>query len=190
MGDADRRARFESVYERHYGAVWAYLRRRLRSAVDTDDVAAQTWLAVWRRLDALPVENELAWCYGTARRCLANHRRGEERRLRLVRRVEFERTDDAVRSLDPRAQGVHDALARLPTDDAELLRLSAWEQLSVADIALVLDLAPSTVSVRLHRARKRLASRLGPEASGFRPGLQDPEPAGHMSSAAPDDQGH
>ena len=40
-------------------------------------------------------------------------------------------------------------------DEAELLRLWAWEQLGPAQIATVLDLTPNAVSIRLHRARGR-----------------------------------
>ena len=53
--------------------------RRRRPA----DVPRRHPVVVWRRLDAVPDE-PLPWCYGAARRCLANHRRGDARRLRLV----------------------------------------------------------------------------------------------------------
>ena len=47
-------------------------------------------------------------------------------------------------------------MARLRPDEAELLRLWAWEQLGPAEIAAVLDLTPNAVSIRLHRARGKL----------------------------------
>jgi RNA polymerase sigma-70 factor (ECF subfamily) len=52
------------------------------------------------------------------------------------------------------------ALARLRPDDAEVLRLWAWEDLAPSDIATVLDVTPNAVSIRLHRARQRLAEEL------------------------------
>jgi RNA polymerase sigma-70 factor (ECF subfamily) len=51
---------------------------------------------------------------------------------------------------------VAEAMARLRPDEAELLRLWAWEQLGPAEIAAVLDLTPNAVSIRLHRAREKL----------------------------------
>jgi RNA polymerase sigma-70 factor (ECF subfamily) len=171
-----RRARFEAMYSQHYGAVWAYARRRVASAADADDVAAQTWVSVWLRLDDVPDGNELAWCYGTARRCVANHRRGEGRRLRLQHVVAHERRDEARRdsSPDPRTDQLRAALELLHDDDRELLRLVAWEQLTHAEISVALGVTSNTVSVRLHRAKRRLARA-----------LQDLDSAGHMSGTAP-----
>jgi RNA polymerase sigma-70 factor (ECF subfamily) len=168
------RARFEAVYHERYGAVWAYVRRRVGSAADTDDVTAQTWLAVWRRVEDLPDDNELAWCYGTARRCLANHRRGDGRRLRLARLIASERQIDAIRDPDPRADRLYQALDLLREDDRELLRLVAWESLSHAEIAVVLGITTANVSVRLHRAKQRLTKA-----------LKDLDQSGHTAGTAP-----
>jgi RNA polymerase sigma-70 factor (ECF subfamily) len=51
---------------------------------------------------------------------------------------------------------VLDAMASLGETDAEVLRLVAWEHLTVVEIADVLDLAPNAVTQRLYRARKNL----------------------------------
>ncbi len=50
-----------------------------------------------------------------------------------------------------------EAAARLAPTDAEVLRLVAWEQLSISDVAAVLGIAPYAVTQRLHRARRNLA---------------------------------
>jgi RNA polymerase sigma-70 factor (ECF subfamily) len=52
------------------------------------------------------------------------------------------------------------ALAALRPDDAELLRLWAWEQLTPAEIAVVLDITSNAASIRLHRAREKLKEQL------------------------------
>jgi RNA polymerase sigma-70 factor (ECF subfamily) len=51
---------------------------------------------------------------------------------------------------------VLEAIARLGRTDVEVLLLRAWEHLSVAEIALVLKIAPNAVTQRLHRARRNL----------------------------------
>jgi RNA polymerase sigma-70 factor (ECF subfamily) len=53
-----------------------------------------------------------------------------------------------------------EAWERLSAADREVLALVAWEQLSVADAARALGCSASVFSVRLHRARRRLARRL------------------------------
>ena len=69
-----------------YEPLQRYLRRRCAPG-DVDDVFNDTLLTIWRRLDAVPTDNPLPWCYGVARNCLANQRRGANRRLRLVGKV-------------------------------------------------------------------------------------------------------
>jgi len=54
--------------------------------------------------------------------------------------------------------------------DREVLRLWAWEQLEPGEIAVVLGSTPNAVSLRLSRAKRRLAHLLG---------RQDPVDAGH-----------
>jgi len=47
-------------------------------------------------------------------------------------------------------------LARASADDRVVMVLKEIEELSVEEIAEILDLNESTVKVRLHRARKRM----------------------------------
>ena len=51
-------------------------------------------------------------------------------------------------------------MAALRPDEAELLRLWAWEQLTPGEIAAVLDITPNAASIRLHRAREKLRAEL------------------------------
>jgi RNA polymerase sigma-70 factor (ECF subfamily) len=55
---------------------------------------------------------------------------------------------------------IHEAVSQLRPMDQEVLRLAAWEGLKPAQIASVLDIEPHAASVRLGRARTRLARKL------------------------------
>lgn len=160
-----RALRFTSVAHDVWLPLQQYLRRRAH-ADDVDDVAAETLTVMWRRLDDIPDGAELPWCYSIARRCLANHRRGTARRSRLVDRFAGRRrpasleADDPGLLVDRTDPTLHRALGRLSTEDREVLLLWAWEQLSVGEIAVALGTTPNTASVRLRRARRRLADQL------------------------------
>lgn len=169
----DRRQRFEAVAEEVFEPLQRYLRRRT-SPADAEDLLADVMLTVWRRLDDIPTDGVLPWCYGIARRALANHRRGRRRHLRLVERIGSQ--PDRSVAPDPADDGPDPelamALSSLSDEDREVLRLWAWEQLEPREIAPVLGLTVNAATLRLSRARKRLARSLAgqnPSASGHRP---------------------
>jgi RNA polymerase sigma-70 factor, ECF subfamily len=152
--DGARRSRFETLAAEVVEPVRRFLARR--TDPDTaDDVLADTLLVLWRRLDDVPAgEEALPWTYAVARNALANAERGARRQRRLAHRITVvdppEEAAPAAAEPDVRVAA---ALARLRPEEAELLRLWAWEQLGPAEIATVLDLTPNAVSIRLHRAR-------------------------------------
>ena len=152
---------FASLYHRHYRAIRDFCRRRVPRDV-VDDVVAETFLTAWRRIDDVPRGDQgLLWLYGVAYRVIGNHWRSAARRRRLEDRLRVidggaaSTSDDTVVAADQRRL-VLDAAARLNEKDADVLRLSAWEQLSTADIAAVLGIAPNAVKQRLHRAKQHL----------------------------------
>jgi len=51
-------------------------------------------------------------------------------------------------------------LSRAPENDRQILALKELEDYSVEEIAEILNLKPTTVKVRLHRARKRMLEDL------------------------------
>lgn len=157
-------SRFDALYRAHAGQVKAYAMRRT-TAANADDVVAEVFLVVWRRLEAVP-EHPVPWLLATARKVLANQRRGDARTTALRERLAHDRPGDPSgdAGADARILG---ALATLGESDRELLMLVAWEGLAVTEAAVVLGARPGTVSVRLHRARRRLADALAADRRSF-----------------------
>ena len=166
---ADDRARFERIYRENFPAVVRFAAAR----IDPDrakDVAAETFLVAWRRLDDVPAEPR-AWLLGVARRVIAGQFRSQARRDALAVRLEGATSSEADAA--DLAGGVAErdqvlaAFAGLRESDREVLRLVAWDGLSAAQAAEVLGITRLAFAVRLHRARRRLARGLEPEtASG------------------------
>lgn len=170
--DVARRARFEALAVEVYEPVQRYLRRRARPD-DAADVLAETLLVVWRRLDDVPGE-PLPWCIGVARRCLANHRRGDQRRLRLVERTATQpphaTTGDPQDLIDRTEPELAAAMATLSDSEAEIVRLWAWERLEPREIAVALDMTANAVSVALARVKRKLGERLDSDGAADRIG--------------------
>lgn len=178
---SNREELFRSAYRNHYRSVLAYALRRTSSRADAEDIAADSFMVAWRRVDKLPMSepDQLAWLYGVARRTLANHHRG---RLRAGRLDELLLTIDAstVQGADDRIVDQSDveaaiaALSTLGPKDQEILLLALWEDLTIGDIATVMELSKPNVSLRLHRAKRRLRHR-------FAAVVQEPSSSGHQT---------
>jgi RNA polymerase sigma-70 factor (ECF subfamily) len=167
----ERRVRFEALAPVVIDAVRRYLARRTDPAT-ADDVLSDTLLICWRRLDEIPAEH-LPWAYGVARRCLANAERGRRRQASLIARIAAKDPPRVVADGPAPPDGeLTAALSLLRDEDAELLRLWAWEDLAPGQIAAVLGISSNAASVRLHRAKERLREQL--RKSGL--------PAGHERS--------
>lgn len=153
--------RFSRLYEEHEREILRYALRRCSEPEDAADVVAETFLVAWRRLGDVPLGAEARlWLYATARRVLANHRRGLGRRSRLADRLREElRRQIPVEPTGGRA-GVIEALAEMGDSDRELLMLIGMEGLTPSQAARVLGIGTVTARTRLHRARRRLRARL------------------------------
>ncbi|KUL35326.1 MULTISPECIES: RNA polymerase sigma factor [Actinoplanes] len=168
-----RRARFEAIAPVVIDAVRRYLARRTDAAT-ADDVLSETLMVCWRRLDEMPAEH-LPWAYGVARYCLANAERGRRRQARLTARIaRLDPPPEAVAGPAPAGPDLTAVLAEMRPEDAELLRLWAWEDLTPEQIGVVLGVSGNAAAIRLHRAKqklRKLIERAGHEESteGSRP---------------------
>ncbi len=155
--------RFEQIYTEHVEAVRAYVRRRVPETI-VDDVVADTFLVCLRKIEDVPAE-PLPWLYAVARKTLANERR---KRGRVAHGNEA-----ATRPVEPVGDGeLAAAFNALSERDREVLRLVAWEGLSLVDAATALGCSAVACRVRYHRAKSRLSSKLAAAASF------QPEPTG------------
>lgn len=165
-GSTTRRLWFEALFTAESRAILGYALRRTQAAEDAADVVAETFLVAWRRIEDVPRGPDARlWLYGVARRVLANHLRGAERRHRLGERLRAQLMEHVEVAYDHDAHDavdlVRQAMLRLDEDDRELLQLTNWEGLTPTELATAMSVPAATVRTRLHRARKRLKVELG-----------------------------
>ena len=152
------------MFRASYSRVLAYALRRTKDRGSAEEVASETFLIAWRRLDAVP-EEPLPWLLGTARRVLANQRRSLKRRSPNGTNASMD-PDDAPQ-LGPlpieriaENEAFAAAFTALGDRDREVLSLIAWDGLEVGEAAKVMGCTAPVFSVRLHRARRRLLKEL------------------------------
>jgi RNA polymerase sigma-70 factor, ECF subfamily len=179
VDDVARRAALDAWFRAYGDRVFAYLLHRTDRET-AQDVLQEVFVIAFGKAPAVP-DPPLGWLFATARRVLANRTRGLRRRdqllTRLVREAESPAEDHDLAELK---RAFAETLAALPAADREVLTLGGWYGLTAAEAAQALDCSPGTYAVRLHRARKRLASHL--ESAGYR----GPDPAGQLAEALRD----
>lgn len=149
-------ADFEELYRSHAPSILGYLRRRA-DPNDAADLLAETFLTAWRRRGDLPgAEQHRAWLFGTARRVLLAHYRHPA--PTPVDAIEPPQPCQVGPADELSSDLVRAVLAELREPDRELLTLTVWEHLSVAEAGQVLGLTSGAARVRLHRIRQRLAA--------------------------------
>lgn len=156
MSEFDQRRRLEALFVAHAPAVRAYAARRMPSG-DVDDVASDVFVVAWRRLDDVP-DDALPWLLACARRIIANRVRAGRRQRALRHRLGLERA--VLPEVTVADSGLAQGLATLSTEDREALMLVVWEGLDHRQGAVVMGCSPRAFSMRVHRARRRLAAAM------------------------------
>ncbi len=135
---------------------------RLAAPDDAFDVMQQVYLRLARHIKMFHDETEFRrWLACVVRCALVDHQRGIRRRTFLLER--FAHWQEAQRcpaapfaDLPAAGSATADALAQLPTDEAELLKQKYYEGWSVEQLAAHTGATPKAVENRLARARQRL----------------------------------
>jgi RNA polymerase sigma-70 factor (ECF subfamily) len=160
VGNRNRHDKFEALYAANVKDLLSYAIRRSSNTHDAVEVVSESLLIAWRRIDLVPdgIEARL-WLYGVVRNVMNNSRRTSKRQKRLIEKVssllESDHQDE-TRSPDSRASYVHEALKQLRPIEAEVIRLTVWEELSSLQISTLLQIPPETVRTHLHRGRSKL----------------------------------
>lgn len=141
------------LFDRHSQQLRAFAVRRVGLA-DADDVVSEVFATAWRRRHDVPDE-ALAWLFQTARHRVMHHLRSNTRRAGLQATVRRGAQPTSAPSAEDQTRLlVESVLDELPATEAEILRLTVWEQLTPSEIAVVLEITPGAARTRLMRARQ------------------------------------
>jgi RNA polymerase sigma-70 factor (ECF subfamily) len=160
----DRAESFTSLYDAVYADALRFVQRRSQPD-HAEDVVAEAFMVVWRRLEELPRtrDDARAWTFGIVRNVLLNRHRAERRQRALGVRLaahapEASRPaedDDVVSRVD-----LGKAWRLLSDVHQEALSLAVLEGLNAPNAAAVLGISPVAFRLRLSRARGALRLHL------------------------------
>lgn len=167
LGDPDA---FRILYDRYHDRVLTYVRQRMGSPDDADDVLQNVWVIVVRKVARLEQPQAFrTWLFRIA------HSQSMSRLRRWRREVAFHSTaieedlaavaleeDDFGAVPDVELEALHRGLAKLSNPHREVLILRYFEGFDYTEIAGIVGCGVGTVRSRLHYAKAALLRELTP----------------------------
>ncbi len=155
----EREERVRRVVDAHADAVWRFLRRLGVAEMDLEDVLQEVAVVTAERLADIPDGRERPFLFGTAFNVASEYRRRRTSRREVGDEALGEAEDPVptpeVLTDQARARAVLDrVLAEMPLELRAVFTLYEIEEMTMAEIADLLGLAPGTVASRLRRARE------------------------------------
>ena len=156
-------AAFEELVQELERPLLYYVAKLLGDENQAFDVVQEVWLRAFRQIRGLSQPSSVrAWLYRMAHGIAIDRLRQDISR----RRVEQTKAGSIDEAAEPPGFGPHDvaavhqALDQLELVHREVLVLQFLEDMSIAEIASVLDCPPGTVKSRLHYAKRALREAL------------------------------
>lgn len=162
--DGDAEAGSE-LFRRHFRSVLRFLRTKVDG--DLEDLIQRTFLGCVEAMDRYREDARFkTFLLSIARNQVLLHyrdsARGKDRRVvdLSIRELGGGSSPSGIVARHEEEGILLQALRRLPLDQQITLELYYWEDLPIAEIAIVLDVASGTVKSRLGRAREALRERI------------------------------
>ena len=169
-------AALNDLMERHAEKLFHYLVRSLQNEEDAADLAQETFVRVYQSHAKFDANHKFTtWLYVIATNLVKSRYRYRTRHPQVSLDAENEATGESFRESVPeqnptpseslqgaeRAEAVRSAVEQLPEDLRTPLILAEYEELSHAEIGVILACTPKAVETRIYRARKLLRENLG-----------------------------
>lgn len=159
---------FAILVNRYRNMVFTLTIQMLKNREEAEEVSQDTFIKIYRNLHKFKGDSKFStWVYRIAYNACLDRIKTYKKHKNTVGIDEF--TENQVKTLETafdlmeradREKSVKECLLRLPEDDATLITLFYFEELSLAEISTIMGIDANNLKVKLFRARKRLASIL------------------------------
>lgn len=166
---------FSVLVDRYKDLVFTLALRMVKHREEAEEVSQDTFIKVFRSLNRFKGDSKFStWIYRVAYNTCLDRLKKHKREQQVVPIDEY--TEHQVLTLDnaldkmerdERKEAIQNCLQLLPSDDAALLTLFYFEELSLEEISEIIGITANNVKVKLFRSRKKLTGvlrdRLEPE---------------------------
>jgi len=151
---------FHEIYESYSKDVYRYCYWLSGSAEDADDITSETFARAWAGREGIRTETVKAYLFAIARNLYLNQKRVSSRNVELSpEHVDMNPSPHEIVESRLALEHAMKAIQSLPEVDRTAFLMRIQHELSYDEIARILQLPLTTVKVKIHRARLKLAAQ-------------------------------
>ena len=163
----DHRA-FEQLVNDHKGIVYSLALQMLKTREEAEEIAQDVFVKVYKSIGSFKGDSKFStWLYRVTRNRCLDYLKAKRITFNDVEINDslFTQMDETVNALDimmenEKNKKLKQCLNCLSAEDASVLTLFYFQEKKLNELATILDVSVNSAKVRLHRARKRLATVL------------------------------
>jgi RNA polymerase sigma-70 factor (ECF subfamily) len=164
---------FGRLYDEHADRIYAFIRSRGRSTHDAEDLTATVFLKAWEAIGSYDDRGVpfSAWLFRIARNALVDDYRRDQRIPTPIEEPEPEGVAEPLEDtvlVRADAERVRAAVEQLTPDQAAVVALRYWWDMSLKDTAAALEKNENAIKALQHRAIRTLG-RLLREDGAYEP---------------------
>ncbi len=155
---------WQSWFNAHGGALVLLARQIVPGRADAEDVVQNAFVRFWRTRES--VADPVAYLFACVKNCALDWQRSRQRQSRReaeAARPEMETLFAGSADHNERQAAIEEALRELPPEQAEVLVMKIWGELTFPQIAAALEISPNTAASRYRYAIGRLRESLAEE---------------------------
>lgn len=155
---------FSAIYDQYVNKIYRFIFLKVNSEEIAEDLTSEVFLRGWEAYkESQKIENIQAFLYKIARNLIVDHYR-EKDRAQMISAEHFSIADEAdLREgifLRSDLEQIKKALANIKEEYREIIVWYYLDELSIPEIAKILDKSEEAVRVQLHRALKALKNKV------------------------------
>ena len=160
MDQEQKKAHFLAIYDAHSDAIFRFCALKVSNREQAQDITQDVFTRYWQSLRKDDdIKNDRAFLYTLARNLVIDwYRKKKENSLDAMTDagIDFQGADHADVTKEAEMKEVLHVIDQLDQDSRDVLIMRFMEGLSPKEIAMTLKESPNVVSVRLHRAVKKV----------------------------------
>lgn len=157
---------FSQIYDNHIEKIYRFIFLKVSSQEIAQDLCSETFLRAWQsfKQDSNKIDNPQAFLYQIARNLVVDHYR-EKARTKIVS-IDYVPIIDPGQDLEKKTfqdsdlETIKANLADLKQDYQEMIIWHYIDDLSIPEIAKIINKKEGTARVSLHRALKALKNKI------------------------------